>query len=100
MSRCILKNVGTGEARLLPDIIISSADKRKVCENLFCFDLICAKNIFNYLLFIYLLFKIVGRNVESGIQTPIVSREHLLCKPKFDEKVLLIRHLGKSPAGN
>ena len=33
MSQCILKNIGTGDARGLPDIIISSADKRKVSKN-------------------------------------------------------------------
>lgn len=32
MSRCVLKNLGKGEAKNLPDIVITSADKRKVCK--------------------------------------------------------------------
>ncbi|KAG5674964.1 hypothetical protein PVAND_004908 [Polypedilum vanderplanki] len=41
---------------------------------------------------------IIGRNKISQIQTPIVSREHLIVKPDFKQKVLLIKFCGKSPA--
>ncbi|CAG9800978.1 unnamed protein product [Chironomus riparius] len=42
--------------------------------------------------------KIVGRNSETQIISPVVSREHLVIKPNFKDKLLLIKFTGKSPS--
>ncbi|XP_070499125.1 uncharacterized protein F21D5.5 [Chironomus tepperi] len=53
----------------LPDIIINETDKKKI----------------------------VGRNNETQIISPVVSREHLFIKPNFKDKLLLVKFTGKSP---
>lgn len=88
---CILKNIKRGEAKDLPDIIIAGSEKKKI----------------------------IGRNTETQIESSSVSREHrknfkpqdflishrkkflpaVVIKPKIDEKIILIRFIGKSPAG-
>lgn len=89
----VLKNLKIGEAESLPDIIITSKEKQ-----------------------------MLGRSQETMITAATVSREHckfsfqdcpqsysfsilsfflpllVLIKPKFEDKVLLVRLVGKSPA--
>ncbi|CRL02547.1 CLUMA_CG015864, isoform A [Clunio marinus] len=67
--KCILRNLKIGEARNLPDIIIAGSEK-----------------------------KTIGRSMETMIESSFVSREHLVIKPKFDDSIVLIRFVGKSPA--
>lgn len=70
VEKCILKNLRKGEAKDLPDIIIEGTRK-----------------------------KTIGRNTETLIESSSVSREHLMIKPKLEDSVILIRFIGKSPAG-
>lgn len=96
VSKCILKNLRKGEAKDLPDIVIEGHQK-----------------------------KIIGRNTETMIESSSVSREHrklncqivlktlnfifdssvcssttlVVVKPKLEDSVILVRFIGKSPAG-
>ena len=91
VEKCILKNLRKGEAANLPDIIVEGTSK-----------------------------KVIGRNTETLIESPAVSREHrkfyllmlllmsrnlfsyhylaVIIKPKLEDSVVLVRFVGKSPA--
>lgn len=74
MSQCILKNIGTGDARGLPDIIISSADKRKVSNFLQCFDFFFAAKVKNKLIQTCLLrYSVVMLSQEFKLQLLVAS---------------------------
>ncbi|CAO1359038.1 unnamed protein product [Diamesa serratosioi] len=42
--------------------------------------------------------KTVGRSLETQIESPNVSREHVVLKANFEERYVLIKFVGKSPA--